>query len=363
MPAVAGKFGVRGGGYTMSNGKAFDLEARSASGELPAEGLSTREVNMNHLGRTLLGGAGEPVELLFVYNCNPLATMPNQRKVREGLSREDLFTVVFDPVMTDTAMYADVVLPATTFLEREELSRGYGAMVLQAGKPVIPPVGESRPNHEVFAELTTRTGLARPEDPRTASEMIEAILARSASGARLAREMDSAGIANAFEDGSTPIQFVDVFPLTADRKAHLVPEELDREAPGGLYSYRPDPGTPGMPLALISPATDRTISSMLGELHEAQVPVELSPADAEERGIFDGDEVRIFNELAEVRCLARRNPALREGVAMLPKGIWSHNTLTPDGPSALAPDTLTDLGAGACFNDARVQIERIERPS
>ena len=123
LPAVAGKFGVRGGGYTMSNGKAFDLEARSASGELPADGLSTREINMNHLGRTLLGGAGEPVELLFVYNCNPLATMPNQRKVREGLSREDLFTVVFDPVMTDTAMYADVVLPATTFLERGAVAR------------------------------------------------------------------------------------------------------------------------------------------------------------------------------------------------------------------------------------------------
>src|SRR5262249_13078214 len=323
----------------------------------------TREINMNVLGQVLLGGAGEPVELLFVYNCNPLATVPNQRKVREGLSREDLFTVVFDPVMTDTAMYADVVLPATTFLEREELSRGYGVMVLQAGKPVIPPVGESRPNHEVFAELTSRTGLARPEDPRTASEMTDAILSRSPSGPRLRRELESAGIANAFAEGSAPVQFVDVFPLTSDGKVHLVAEELDREAPGGLYTFREDPATDRTPLALISPATDRTISSMLGELHEAQVPVELSPADAEARGIHDGDEVRIFNELGEVRCLSRRNPGLREGVAMLPKGIWSHNTLSVDGPCALAPDALSDLGGGACFNDARVQIERIERPS
>src|SRR5262249_30982961 len=254
LPAVGGKFGVRGGGYTMSNSKIWDLEAKSAAGEFPAAAATTREVNMNLLGRTLLGDNGEPVELLFVYNANPLATVPNQRKVREGLEREDLFTVVFDPVMTDTAMYADVVLPATTFLEREELSRGYGAMVLQAGKPVIPPVGESRPNHEVFVELTVRVGLARPEDPRTASEMTDVILSRSSSGPRLRRELESAGIANAFAEGSAPVQFVDIFPLTSDGKVHLVAEELDREAPGGLYTFREDPATDRTPLALISPA-------------------------------------------------------------------------------------------------------------
>ena len=360
LPAVAGKFGVRGGGYTMSNTKAWDLEARSAAGELPAE--TAREVNMNLLGRTLLGGNGEPVELLFVYNANPLATIPNQRQVRKGLSREDLFTVVFDPVMTDTALYADVVLPATTFLERDELSRGYGAMVLQAGKAVIPPVAESRPNHEVFAELVRRAGLARSGDPETAGEMKDAILRDSPSGEALRRELEENGIAFA-PGGPTPVQFVDSFPLTADRKVHLVPEALDREAPGGLYSFRPDPATAELPLALISPATDRTISSTLGELHDEQVPVELAPADAEARGIRDGDTVRVFNELGEVRCLARRNPALRDGVAMLPKGIWSHNTLSGDGANALAPDTFTDLGSGACFNDARVQVERVERPS
>jgi anaerobic selenocysteine-containing dehydrogenase len=236
-------------------------------------------------------------------------------------------------------------------------------MVLQAGKAVIPPVGESRPNHEVFAELARRTGVARPGDPETAAEMKDAILAKSPSGSRYRQELAEAGIAHAFPGTSGPVQFVDIFPLTNDRKAHLVPEELDREAPGGLYAFRPDPATPERPLALISPATDRTISSMLGELHEAQVPVELSPGDARARGISDGDEVRVYNELGEVRCLARANEALREGVALLPKGIWRQNTLSADGPNALAPDTFTDLGAGACFNDARVQVERIERPS
>jgi anaerobic selenocysteine-containing dehydrogenase len=357
LPAVAGKFGVRGGGYTLSNSKIWDLEAGSAAGETPA--WTSREVNMNLLGETLLGRNGAPVELLFVYNCNPLATIPAQEKVRAGLAREDLFTVVFDPVMTDTALYADVVLPAATFLERDEMSRGYGAFVLQESKPVIQPVGESRPNHEVFAELTRLAGLSRRGDPETAEEMKSSILGASRSGAEIREALDSARIA--FPGGNpAPVQFVDVFPRTADRKIDLVPEELDREAPGGLYGYRSDPETSGYPLALISPATDRTISSTLGELHEDQVPVELAPEDAAARRIRDGDPVRVFNSVGEVRCRARSNPSLRRGVAMLPKGLWSHNTLSGATATALAPDSLADLGGGACFNDARVQIERLE---
>jgi anaerobic selenocysteine-containing dehydrogenase len=113
------------------------------------------------------------------------------------------------------------------------------------------------------------------------------------------------------------------------------------------------------PLTLISPATDRTISSTLGELHDEQVPLEMAPGDASARGIGDGDEVRVFNELGEVRCLARANPSLRPGVVMLPKGLWSHNTLSGTGATALAPDSVADLGRGACFNDARVEVRRL----
>ncbi len=359
LPAVAGKFGARGGGYTMSNSKAWDLDPLAAAGELPAP--SARVVNMNLLGETLSGSSGTPVDLLFVYNGNPLATIPNQERVRAGLSREDLFTVVFDPVMTDTALYADVVLPATTFLERDEMSRGYGAMVLQEARAVIPPVGESRPNHEVFAELTRRTGLSRPDDPESVQEMKEAILRTSRSGEAIRRALDSRGVA--FPGGNAaPVQFVDTFPLTPDRRIHLVPESLDREAPDGLYAYRPDPESSRYPLALISPASDRTISSTLGELHEEQVPLEIAPRDAAARGIAEGDRVRVFNGFGEVRCLSTSNPALREGVVLLPKGLWGHNTLSGTGATALTPDTLTDLGAGACFNDARVEVERWSGP-
>ena len=152
---------------------------------------------------------------------------------------------------------------------------------------------------------------------------------------------------------------MDVFPRTADRKVHLVPETLDREAPAGLYGYREDPATAGFPLALISPATDRTISSTLGELVTERIPVEIHPEDAAARGISSGDRVRVHNEWGETRCLALVNPALRPGVAYLPKGLWSHNAEDSRTGNALVPDSLADLGGGACFNDTRVEIERL----
>ena len=352
LPAVAGKFGVRGGGYTMSNSKAFDVDPLAA---VRASEPATRVINMNKLGETLLAKEN-PVRVLFVYNNNPVQTLPAQMKVRRGLEREDLFTVVFDPVLTDTALYADVVLPATTFLEREELSRGYGAMVLQRGRPAIPPVGESRPNHEVFADLCRRTGVAAPGDPSTGEEIAQALLGSSREADALTAALARDGVA--FPNGmDAPIQFVDVFPRTPDRRMRLVPEELDREAPEGLYAFRPDPATASFPLALISPATDRTVSSTLGELHTAQVPLELSPEDAQTRGIAGGEIVRVWNEYGEVRCLARVNASLKAGVTLLPKGLWRHNTISGTTANALAPDTLGDLGGGACFNDARVEVE------
>lgn len=356
LPAVAGKFGVRGGGYTMSNSKAFDIDPLAA---VHAPESATREINMNLLGETLLSKEN-PVDLLFVYNCNPLQTLPAQAKVRRGLQREDLFTIVFDPVVTDTALYADVVLPATTFLEREELTRGYGALTLQIGRPAIPPVGQSRPNHDVFADLCRRTGVARAGDPETAGEIMASLLDSSRERDALVSALDQKGVAH--PGGlAAPVQFVDIFPQTPDRRMRLVPEELDREAPGGLYAYRPEPAPAGYPLALISPSTDRMISSSLGELYDEQFPLELSPADAEARGIADGDTVRAWNDQGEVRCVARWNEALPPGVAMLPKGLWSHHTLSGTTGNTLAPDTLTDLGGGACFNDARIEVGRVSR--
>jgi anaerobic selenocysteine-containing dehydrogenase len=356
LPAVAGKFGVRGGGYTLSNSGAWkEIDGMAGAAEPEP---ATREINMNRLGAALAERGAGSIDLLFVYNANPLMTLPEQERVRAGLERDDLFTVVFDPIQTDTARYADVVLPAATFLERTELSRGYGAFVLQKADAVVAPAGEARPNHEVFAELCRRTGVARPGEPESAAELAAALLASSPRGNALSAALARDGIAY-LEAGAAPVQFVDLFPRTPDRKVHLVPEALDREAPRGLYHYEADPGGPRFPLALISPATDRTISSTLGELHRAAVPVGLHPDDARARGLRDGDRVRVFNDRGAVVCGARVDPALRPGVVFLPKGLWSHNTESGTTSNALSPDTLTDLAGGACFNDARVEVERL----
>lgn len=375
LPAVAGKFGVRGGGYTMSNSGVWNVDVAAAAAVSPAAPASPvtsealgapgtpetpetikrppRTINMNRLGEVLL--ELEPaVRVLFVYNCNPLATMPEQERVRRGLEREDLFTVVFDPVRTDTARYADLLLPATTFLEHHELVKGYGALILHQAPPVIEPVGEARPNYRVFAELCDRLGLTRPQDPQGVAALTAALLAPAPrQRAELARD----GIA-APDCGAAPIQFVDVLPRTADQKVDLVPEALDREAPEGLYGYRELPASAAFPLALISPATSRTISSTLGELHRKLVPLELHPEDAARRGLGEGDAVRVWNDRGEVRTALRLNPDLVPGVALLPKGLWSHHTRSGTTANALVPDSLTDLGAGACFNDARVEVER-----
>lgn len=353
LPAVAGKFGVRGGGYSMSNSASWGIERTWVRDQEPA----TRAVNMNQLGRALLELDRPPVRVLFVYNCNPAATMPDQQRVLRGLAREDLFTVVFDQVLTDTAKYADVVLPATTFLEHYDFARGYGAMSLQLGRPVIDPVGESRPNTDVFADLLTRLDVRRDEDPSEDFELMLEMLSRlpEPHGDEI---RDTGRAIPPFE--GRPVQFVDVFPRTPNRKIQLCPETLDRQAPLGLYGYQPDPATDEFPLALISPASERTVSSTMGELPRPTITLDMHPDDAETRGIEDGDTVRMFNERGEVRLAVKVTPLVRVGTVSTPKGVWRRHTLNGLTSNTLVPDTLADLGGGACFNDARVQVERVD---
>ncbi|MDP1571354.1 MAG: molybdopterin-dependent oxidoreductase [Vicinamibacterales bacterium] len=354
LPAVGGKFGVRGGGYAMSNTASWGIEKTWMRDQEPA----SRLVNMNQTGRALTEPDGVPIDVLFVYNCNPAVTLPDQARVIKGLEREDLFTVVFEQVMTDTALYADVVLPATTFLEGYDLVRGYGPITLQLGRPVIDQVGEARPNADVFAELTRLTGLAHDEDPQGELDAMIGILGELP--AQMAEDL-RAGQMPAPPNGSRPVQFVDVFPRTPDRKAHLCDEALDREAPLGLYAFQPDPATEAHPLALISPASDRTINSTLGELPRPAVRLEIHPEDAASRGVHDGDTVRVFNALGEMVCPAHVTDHVRPGTVSYPKGVWRRAVTRGWTSNALVPDTLTDLGGGACFNDARVQVARVSR--
>jgi anaerobic selenocysteine-containing dehydrogenase len=349
LPAVGGKFGVRGGGYSMSNSASWNIERSWIGAPEP----STRIVNMNHLGRALTEYDDPPVNVLFVYNANPAATVPDQKRIIKGLERTDLFTVVFDQVMTDTALYADVVLPATTFLEGYEFAKSYGSIHLDLGRPVIDAVGESRSNADVFGELCERLGLHAAGEATGELDLLVEVLDNlpGAAGASV-RE----GNLPSPPFGTAPIQFVDVFPNTPDRKVHLFVEALDRTAPMGLYSYQPDPATAQYPLALISPSSERTISSTLGELLRPDVKLHMHPEDASARGLATGDLVRIFNDLGEVHCTLSVAPGIRPGTVSLPKGLWRRSTRNGLTGTALVPDALTDLGAGACFNDARVQV-------
>lgn len=353
LPAVAGKFGVRGGGFSMSNSSAWGIKAAAWMNDAPEP--ATRVVNMNHLGRALLEYDAPPIEMLFVYNCNPVATMPDQNRVLRGLERSGLFTVVYDQVFTDTARFADVILPATTFVEHYDIARGYGPISLQLVRPAIEPVGESRPNAAVFADLAERLGVGIAEE-----EIDTLMRVMSRLPPTVGAELSASGSATP-PHGGAPVQFVDVFPLTSDQRVHLCPPELDAEAPGGLYAYRPDPATEGYPLALISPASEKTVSSTLGELRERAGVLQMHPADAARRGLAQNDPVRVFNDLGEVHVPVGLNPDLPAGTVSLPKGLWRKSTYNGLTANALAPDTLADLGGGACFNDARVEVTLLGR--
>jgi anaerobic selenocysteine-containing dehydrogenase len=322
-----------------------------------AADTTKRLVNMNHLGRALTEYADPPVKVLFVYNSNAAVTAPDQRRVLAGLERDDLFTVVFDQVMTDTARYADVILPNTTFFEGYDIARGYGPLTLRLARPVIEAAGESRSNAEVFGELLTRTGLAQDDDPK--GEIEELLNVLSQLPETIGEELRDSGSASP-PHGGHPIQFVDVWPLTPDRKVDLFPDALDAEAPAGLYGYQSDPATHDYPLALISPASERTISSMLSELPRPEVRLLMHPDDAASRGLKEGDDIRVFNALGEVRCKASVGGWIRRGTVSLPKGLWRKHTANGYTATVLAPDTLTDLGGGACFNDARVEVVRCQ---
>jgi anaerobic selenocysteine-containing dehydrogenase len=351
LPAVAGKFGVRGGGYTMSNGDA-------AWGISPEPGIAepepaTRAINMTQLG-TALADTAAPVRALFVYNCNPTQTVPDQAAVLRGLARDDLFTVVHEQVMTDSCRWADVVLPATTFLEHREVRRGYGAMRLYDSPAVAPAPGLAWSNHQLFGALLTRLGLDRAGDPRSEDEVVAAIFADDRDG-HLRAQLTARQVAAPLAD---PRLFVDVMPAPPTARSTSARRARRRGAarPVPLPARPRDRRVPaGADLA----GDRQQIGSTFGQLRRAPATVELAAADAAARGITDGDTVRIWNALGEIVCGARVARHLRPGVAVLPKGTWRFHTANGSAATAVVSQALTDLGGGPCYNDARVEIARV----
>ena len=311
---------------------------------------------MNRLGRALTEYTDPPVQMLFVYNCNPAVTMPDQNRVLRGLNRDDLFTVVFDQVMTDTARWADVILPATTFLEHYDIARSYGLVNLQLVQPVIEPVGNSKPNVEVFTQLARRLGVEVSSSLDTDPGAVMHITDTMPETVRRSLLKDGTAIPSV---STRPVQFVDVFPRTPDGKVNLFPKELHESAPSGLYAYRDDSAAETYPLVLISPASEKTITSTLGELRRRLASLQIHPTDAALRDLTTGDVARMFNEQGEVHCPVTVNPDMKPGTVGLPKGLWQKSTMNGSTANALVPDSPTALGNGARFNDARVEVARV----
>ncbi|MHC4376505.1 MAG: molybdopterin-containing oxidoreductase family protein [Planctomycetota bacterium] len=358
LPAICGHFGTEGQGLMMSNGGAWKSELRPVCTD-PDEARA--EVNLTRLGRALADGDPHRIEAAFVYNANPLATFPDSERQRRGFEREDLFTVVHDAVLTDTAKYADWVLPATTFLEHEELHASYGSFAMNRIRPAADAPGEARPNHFVFNELLARMGLAEREElPTERDLMLRAFSGFDDPEGKLDKLEQDGWMAPSV--GTDPVLFRDVFPNTPDKKIHLAPDVLRDESQTELYAYQPVARTPLAPLSLISPALAQQISSTFGQLHTGQVPLSLHPDDAAARDLSDGQAIRAYNDLGEVQTTLAIDADLRPGVALLPKGLWSHATTNGRPSNALIPDHLSDLGAGACYNDARIQVEALSNP-
>ncbi|HTN81284.1 MAG TPA: molybdopterin dinucleotide binding domain-containing protein, partial [Acidimicrobiales bacterium] len=335
LPVLTGQIGIVGSGVmsSLSGATGFALDGPPSAGR--------RKVNMNHIGSLL-----PEIRVLFVQGSNPAVTAPNQRLVLEGLARQDLFTVVHDQVLTDTALLADVVLPATTHFEADDLAGSYGSFTLQRVAPVIDRVGESRTNDEVGAALAARLGL---DLARYTADPVTLMSAGLGGG-----ELPVAGSAEILHSPGSAVQFRDTFPSFEDRKARLAPPILrDRAVP--TYRELDSP----YPLALITPATHRTINSMFGEFNAAEACVRVHPDDAAPRDVGDGDIVRMWNDLGSIEVVARIDADLRPGVVSMPKGLWRRDVPGGLTANALVPDSLNDLAGGACFNDARVEIERV----
>ena len=355
LPALLGKFGKRGGGYTMSNSGAYRVDDSKRVEAAPSQ---TRELNMSQLGQILLEENNPPVKGLFVYNCNPVATIPHQNAVIRGLQREDLFTVVFEQVLTDTAALADIVLPAVTFLEQKEIKKAYGSYALQYLEPAIAPLGEAKPNEEVFAML----GRAMGWDDPAFHEDTEAYLRRAVASVEGIKNLNFEKLAKekiAFFDfpDQAPIQFVTAFPWTSDGKVHLAPSVLGENP--FVYLENEDQN---FPLTLISPANGKLISSSFGEFNLPELFLTMHPTDARQRTLKSGDTVRVFNQYGEVHCRVKLSELVCPGVVSMPKGAWRKASQNGQTATALAPDTASFVGNGACFNDARVEVQKNNFP-
>lgn len=358
LPALAGKFGVRGGGLVGGASHAFPkTPSKLTRADFVPPG--TRTFNILDVARHILDDTlSPPIKALFIYNHNPLIVHPDQNRMRQALAREDVFVVGIEVAMTDSMTYADVVLPACTHFEHPDVYAAYGQQYLQRAEAVIPPVGESQSNMEIFRRLAASFGLTDPQLKATDAELMDAAL--DCDDPRMRGLKPSAiPITEAIKmeyAGAEPLLFGNVTPRTPSGKIELLSETLGKRYGYFLPAYRPLQSS--YPLTLITPASDKRITSTFGglETSDATPILEMHPSDAAQRGLSDGAQVRVWNDLGEVILPLCVTDRVRSGVVCSEKGAWLRTSVNGQTVSALAPTHKADLAEGACFNDARVEV-------
>lgn len=368
LPALVGAWKHRGGGYARSVGSySYDFVDISAfAAPHLSGGRERRPVSMNRLGRALLDDSLDPpVKAVVVWNGNPVVTAPEASLLRRGLSQPDVFTVVSEQFLTDTARYADVIFPACTQIEQDDVVPAWGHLYLGWNHKAIEPLGESVPNTELWRRLARAMGFTEPELFATDEELLATCL----------RGIDVEGLK---ERGWTRLPlpedlrpFADGFPFP-DGKLPFANPELERQGHGRLPTYRPaSEGTIGAsgrhPLSLMSPKFhQRFLNASYSHLDghagpEGELFCELHPDDASARDIVDGDIVEVFNDRARLRVVARVNsaPRVRPGLVSVPFGWVGDRTRDGLAVNDLTNDTATDWGGGVAFYDTSVEVELV----
>ena len=354
LPAISGAWQNPGGGIFIgtSTGAAFPLHkvTREDFMERP-----TRLVNMNQLGQALNDLTDPPVKSLYVYHSNPATIAPDQNAVIRGLSRDDLFTVVHERFLTDTARYADIILPATSSLEHPDLYRCYGSYISQRCDGVIPPVGESKSNLETFSLLAEGMGWAEPFFRQSADDLIGQLLdfespwrdADTTNRLRRGEPVFLTAPVDRKHRWQTPSGKIE---LLNERE----PEPLPRVLP-------PHAGADGFPLRLQPAVTPFALNSSFYEqdgLRDSQKIAELmvNPDDAVLRGLANGQRVTAFNRLGEVEFSLKVSDRVPAGTVVT-EGVW-WSEFTPDGRgvNALTSQRLTDGGRGSTLYDVTVEV-------
>lgn len=370
LPAVSGAWRDVAGGIQLSTSGAFPLnyEALERPDLIPA---GTRTINMTELGNALTELSDPPVKGLFVYNSNPASIAPDLERVRSGLQRDDLFTVVHEQFYTDTTRYADIILPATTQLEHVDLHKAYGHLYMGWNSRAIEPLGEATPNTEVFRRLAAKMGFDEP-----CFKDDDEMIARQALDVDHAA-LDGITLESLQEHGWQRLNvprpwapFAQGNFFTPSGKCELYSEQMARDGFDPLPTYTPPRESAATnprlaeryPLTLISPPAHHFLNSTFVNVlsrFEGEPTLEINPIDAIERNIDDGDMVLIRNDRGGFKAKAIVTERARQSVVIAPSIWWS--ALTPDGRNAnhTTPQGLSDMGGGATFYDNLVEVERV----